>query len=89
MLSISCLQHKLCSWHRKRFGLAAIRKAIEVSIAEGLINPGPTQELAHLISAGFNEATMLIAYADDPVEVRGQAGQALDAMLAGLLTKRN
>lgn len=75
--------------HRQRFGLAAIRKAIEASIADCLISPGPAQELAHLISASFNEATMVIAYADDPAEARGKAGEALDAMLAGLLTKPN
>ena len=70
--------------HRQRFGLDAIHKAIELSIAEGLIAPQPTLELAHLISAGFNEAAMLIAYAADPAALRASAGKALDGLLAGL-----
>lgn len=73
--------------HRQRFGLAAIRKAIETSIADGLIAAQPELELAHLISASFNEATMLIAYADDKKAARKRAGNALDTMLAGLATE--
>lgn len=73
--------------HRQRFGLAAIRKAIEGSVADGLIAPQPVHETAHMISAAFNEATILIAYADDAQEARGSAGAALDAFLAGLSSR--
>jgi hypothetical protein len=70
--------------HRQQTGLAAIRKAIETSITDGLIPDQPAIELAHLLSASFNEATMLIAYAEDKAEARVNAGSALDAVLAGL-----
>lgn len=73
--------------HRQRFGLAAIRKAIEGSVADGLIAAQPAQELAHLISSSFNEATILIAYAEDAGAVRASAGDALDGLLAGLATR--
>lgn len=73
--------------HRLRFGLAAIRKAIEASIADGLIAPLPATELAHLISASFNEATMLVAFAEDKTATRAKAGAALDALLSGLRTE--
>ena len=71
--------------HRQRSGLAAIRKAVETSIADGLIGAQPAVELAHLISASFNEATLVIAYAEDAAAARAHAGQALDALLAGLV----
>lgn len=73
--------------HRQTFGLAAIRKAIEGSVAEGLIAAQPAQELAHLISSSFNEATILIAYADDAEAMRVSAGKALDSLLASLATR--
>jgi len=74
--------------HRQGFGLAAIRKAVETSIADGLITPRPATELAHLISASFNEASLLIAYASDPDTARVSAGNALDALLEGLLADK-
>lgn len=67
-----------------RFGLAAITKAVERSMAEGLILPLPATMLAQLISASYNEAALAIAHADDPAAVRVSAGAALDGMLAGL-----
>ncbi|MET0371768.1 MAG: TetR/AcrR family transcriptional regulator [Sphingobium sp.] len=67
-----------------RFGLAAITKAVERSIAEGLIAPLPATTLAQLISASYNEASLTIAFADDPAAARASAGAALDALLAGL-----
>lgn len=70
--------------HRQAFGIAAISKAIETSIADGLIFPQPVEELAYLISGAFNEATILIAFADDQKAARKRAGEALDNLLRGL-----
>jgi AcrR family transcriptional regulator len=67
-----------------QYGLGAITKAVEKSIEAGLIRPQPVRALALMISASFNEAALFIAHSDRPDQARREAGEALDALLAGL-----
>ena len=68
-----------------RYGLGAILKAVENSIKAGLIRPRPAGALAHLIWAAYSEGAMMIVHSDTPVKTRAEAGEALDALLAGLI----
>jgi AcrR family transcriptional regulator len=67
-----------------QYGLGAITKAVENAIREKLIDPHPVRPLALLISASFNEAALFIAHSKTPDAARAEAGEALDAVLAGL-----
>lgn len=66
------------------YGLGAITKAVENAIRDKLIKPHPVRPLALMISASFNEAALFIAHSDTPDAARVEAGEALDALLAGL-----
>jgi AcrR family transcriptional regulator len=67
-----------------RHSLAAVRLAVEVGIADGLIAPFDPEVLAQLLIAACSEAALLIATADDPATARVQVGAALDHLIAGI-----
>jgi AcrR family transcriptional regulator len=70
-----------------QYGLGAITKAIENSIREKLIDLHPVRALALLISASFNEAALAIAHSETPDTARKDTGEALDALLVGLMRR--
>lgn len=67
-------------------GLGLIKAGLELSMAEGLLNPQPVDVLAHLILSAVIEAALLIARAPDHTAARTEAERTLLALLAGLRT---
>ena len=67
-----------------RHSLAAVRAAVEIGIAEGLLAPLDPGAVASLLIAACSQAALLIATADDPAAARPRVGAALDRLLTGL-----
>jgi AcrR family transcriptional regulator len=67
-----------------RHSLAAVRTALEVGVAEGLLAPLDPATMAALLIAACSQAALLIATADDPATARPAVGAALDRLLTGL-----
>jgi AcrR family transcriptional regulator len=68
-----------------RHSLAAVRLAVEMAIAEGLLAPLDPDALASLLIAACSQAALLIATADDPTAARPRVGAALDRLITGLV----
>lgn len=66
------------------YGLGLVSEALEHCMEAGLIAARPVQPLAHLLLAALNEAAMLVANADDPVETRALVGPEVERLLARL-----
>jgi AcrR family transcriptional regulator len=69
-----------------RHSLAAVRAAVQVGVAEGLLAPVDPDTIASLLIAACSQAALLIATAPDPAAARPQVGAALDRLLTGLTT---
>ena len=69
-----------------RHSLAAVRTAVQVGVAEGLLAPVDPDTIASLLIAACSQAALLIATAADPAAARPQVGAALDRLLTGLTT---
>lgn len=69
----------------ERYALRPIRLGLVGAMDAGRIATQPSTPLARLVLAAVNEAGLYIAQSDDPIEARGEAGLALDALLGGLL----
>jgi hypothetical protein len=67
-----------------RHTLAAVRAAVEIGIAEGLLAPLDPGTVASLLIAACSQAALLIATDDDPAAARPRVGAALDRLLTGL-----
>jgi AcrR family transcriptional regulator len=67
-----------------RHSLAAVRAAVQVGVAEGLLAPVDPDTIASLLIAACSQAALLIATAPDPAAARPQVGAALDRLLTGL-----
>ncbi len=65
-------------------GLGLVTEALEHVMEAGLIERQPLQPLAHLLLAALNEAAMLVANADDPVDTRAQVGTTVERLLTRL-----
>jgi len=64
----------------ERFGLGAIRGALQECIDAGLIRPQPVDVLAHVVLAALLEAATLIAEGGDERTVAGVLEALLDAL---------
>jgi AcrR family transcriptional regulator len=67
-----------------RYALGALRTTLEDAAAAGQLEPQPLEPLAHLLLGALGEAGMLLAEAPDPVAARGEVGESLNRLLAGL-----
>ena len=67
-----------------RHSLAAVRAAVELGIADGLLEPLDPDDVAQLLIAACSQAALVIATADDPAAARASVGAALDRLVAGL-----
>ena len=76
----------LAAWREieERYGLAMVRHALQVMVDAGLIEEQPLEPLAHMLLGAMAEAGLLIAHADDPKTARGEVGESLVRLLAGL-----
>jgi len=70
-----------------RRSLAAVRAAVEVGVAQGLLEPLDPDALAQLLIAACSQAALLIASAEDPATARSELGVALDRLIAGLVPR--
>jgi AcrR family transcriptional regulator len=68
----------------ERFGVGSIRAMLTAGQADGSIRDVDVDAMAHLLLSAVDEAALFIAHATDPVAARGQAGNALSALLAGV-----
>ncbi|HUY22080.1 MAG TPA: helix-turn-helix domain-containing protein [Acidimicrobiales bacterium] len=66
------------------YGLGLVSEALEQCMDAGLIPRRQVQPLAHLLLAALNEAAMLVANADDPVQTRALVGTEVEHLLATL-----
>jgi AcrR family transcriptional regulator len=67
-----------------RHSLAAVQAAIEVGIADGLLEPLDPEALARLLLSACSQAALIIATASDPRTARVEVGRTLDRLLTGL-----
>jgi AcrR family transcriptional regulator len=67
-----------------RHSLAAVQTAVEVGMAEGLLEPLDAGAVARLLLAACSEAALLIATAEDPEAARISIGATLERLLRGL-----
>jgi len=66
------------------YGLGLVTAALEHCMDAGLVATRPVQPLAHLLLAALNEAAMLVANAEDPVETRAAVGREVEHLLTRL-----
>ena len=67
-----------------RHSLAGVRAAVEIGIADGLLEPLDPGDLAQLLIAACSQAALVIATSDDPAAARVSVGAALERLIAGL-----
>ena len=67
-----------------RHSLAGVRTAVELGIADGLLEPVDPDAVSQLLIAACGQAALLIAIADDPGAARHDVGTALDRLISGL-----
>lgn len=70
-----------------RRSLAAVRAAVEVGVAQGLLEPLDPDAMAQLLIAACSQAALLIASAEDPAIARSELGVALDRLITGLVPR--
>lgn len=68
----------------ERHLLALLRQNVEMLVLDGRVTPTQVDMLARLLLAAVDEAALVIAEADDPEQARGDAGELLDRLVAGL-----
>jgi hypothetical protein len=51
----------------------------------GMMDPGPTGPLAHLLHGAVLEAALYVAVAEDPASARDEVWDVLERLLEGLL----
>ncbi|BDB41239.1 MULTISPECIES: TetR/AcrR family transcriptional regulator [Mycobacterium] len=60
---------------------ALINDKVREAIADGIIDDEPVAELTHMLVAALEEASLLVAHADDPARARRRAAKVLDRLL--------
>ena len=68
-----------------RHGLGLTEALLEAAMGSGRLERQPTRPLAHVLIGALNEAAMMVATADDAASAQQEAGDALRAVLRGLL----
>jgi len=64
-----------------RYGLGMVEATLQAAIDAGEIPAQPARPLAHVLMGALDEATMLVARADDPEAMRVEVGATLDFLL--------
>ena len=77
-------------WHEidAAHALGQIRAGLEAMMEGGLMRPGPTGALAHLLHGAVLEAALCVAVSEDPASARDEVWEGLERLLEGLLEKR-
>jgi AcrR family transcriptional regulator len=77
-------------WHEidAAHAVGQIRAGLEAMIEGGLMKPGPTGALAHLLHGAVLEAALCVAVSEDPASARDEVWDGLERLLEGLLEKR-
>jgi AcrR family transcriptional regulator len=69
----------------ERYALGVVRDALEAAVEAGALAPVPVEPLAHALLAAIEESALWVARAEDGRAARAAAGEALEALLAGLV----
>ena len=67
-----------------KYFLSGVKATLQAAMDENLLPPQPVEPLAHVLSAALNEASMLIAHADDAVKARVEVSKVIDRLLEGV-----
>lgn len=76
--------HELDAAHAVR----QIRAGLEAMMESGMMEPGPTGPLAHLLHGAVLEVALYVAVSEDPASARDEVWEGLERLLGSLL-KRN
>ena len=66
------------------YALRMLEQALARAIEAGRIVPQPTRPLAHVLLGAIDEAAMVVARADDPLQARAEMGRTVRRLLEGL-----
>jgi AcrR family transcriptional regulator len=74
------------AWHEiaERYGLGLTMAVLQAAMDAGAIGERPVRPLAHILIGALDEAAMLVARAADPVAMRRDVGDTIEALLGGL-----
>jgi AcrR family transcriptional regulator len=67
-----------------RYGLGMVEATLRAAIDAGEIAEQPARPLAHVLMGAMDEATMLVARAEDPEAMRVEVGRTLDFLLGAI-----
>lgn len=67
-----------------RYGLGLVEQVLVAGMEAGVIRTAPTRVLAQVLVAAIDEAALMVADADDPAAVRGQADEVIRGLLDGI-----
>jgi AcrR family transcriptional regulator len=65
-------------------GLALVQEVLQQAMNDGAIQPLPVLELAHIVLAALEEASLLVAQATDKAQAKQSVGVILDRVLFSL-----
>jgi AcrR family transcriptional regulator len=65
-------------------GLGLLEAAIRRAMDAGRLMPAPATAVAHVLLGALDEAAMVVARSDDPVDARAEMGQTVRRLLEGL-----
>jgi len=68
-----------------RYGLALVRSGLAGAMDQLGLDPAAVDPLAHLLLGALNEAALLVATAEDPVQAREEVGRTVALVLDRLL----
>lgn len=66
------------------YGLGLLEGALQRAIDAGRLPPQPARAAAHVLLGALDEAAMVVARADDPLEARKEMGRTVHRLLEGL-----
>jgi len=76
------------AWHElgTQYSLAVLQAGLEAAMAAGELRRRPVAPLAHLVQGALIQAGMVLARAEDPVQMRVTLGKEMHALIDGLRT---
>ena len=74
-------------WHEidAAHAVRQIQAGLEAMMESGMMKPGPTGPLAHLLHGAVLEAALYVAVCEDPASARDEVWDGLERLLKGLL----
>jgi AcrR family transcriptional regulator len=74
-------------WHEidAAHAVRQIQAGLEAMMESGMMEPGPTGPLAHLLHGAVLEAALYVAVCEDPASARDEVWDGLERLLKGLL----